>query len=629
MIKKCLTTLLKGLSGLSLFLLLVGFIGITSASADLTANLVAKCDFSEYPFVNSSTCAINAQAVCDEIKDGACFMYVAEGDGYFNYSTPLNVSNNGYTVAIEHNANRSYWSYVYNSGQTINETNYTINASVYDGKVDLEGSFTPLWVFNNFYNTGQDIYLGKATTTHLSNTSKWNIDYSTQKPENYFYKTRGGQYYQWITKFAVYDRVLSQAEREYIVDTGNITPSEPPSNNYVMYYGNDPAYGKTSERLSMPVVYNVCDDWSSTSTFQIKLKATSTDELLATANVLNNCSGTITFNGIAAAEESSQYAYFSIEKDSTELVKSDQFLFTIYEPLINENNWINSDLSSPIYIDYTTTNTTTAKVSYRIFYDNIASTSICLIRKDQNNSKTALCNSSALTEGLNFFNLEIPSANFETSQVISFGLFEGNTLLLESPSVMMNFYKPINNQNDWENQFGTSTIGFMGLNTRNIACTDDEWNSEETYLGLNFTKGLCTTKKFVLDTLFIGNTVVKNFYNQAVYAITNIFPFGLIGNINNSWQESATKELPEDIKWIAPTGDLSFTVPANWTGQGTTTQVVAFGDSIFKTGDNSIIIFFQRIRALSPYFLWVGFIWQLYQFGQKFYTNHFTEDEQV
>ena len=63
-------------------------------------------------------------------------------------------------------------------------------------------------------------------------------------------------------------------------------------------------------------------------------------------------------------------------------------------------------------------------------------------------------------------------------------------------------------------------------------------------------------------------------------------------------------------------------MPAGWFNTTSNLQITLFGPEIFQTGDPTVANFFTKIRTLSTYFLWAGFILSVYSFGQYFYWKH-------
>ncbi len=397
--------------------------------------------------------------------------------------------------------------------------------------------------------------------------------------------------------------------------------------SYIMYYGDNPYYTITNNNLDLRIVYNICGEWDASKNFYLQLIDSESGEPLANRQKITSCSGASRYTQKAGPTESSHTAKVIIYKEpNTTIAETETFIYSVYIP-IDSQNWINTDLEPITYVNYETTESTDIKITYKIFYDNIKNSKICMIRKDANNLKTDLCYSE-LTEGLNFFNIDIPSPEFETLQQISFGLFDGDTLIVESPTYIMSFLSNASISDNIENQL-TGQIGWLGLDTRNLACSEAEWESESSFLGINLTKTICSIKKFTLDLTFLGGNITKDFYNSVISGVKNIFPFGLIYNIKKSWIASKNKPLPADISWLAPGDDLDIEVPKNWTKTDENITVTVFGSNIFKNGDPNIANFFAKIRALSTYLLWAGFIWSIYGFGNKFYHQHLKKPTEV
>lgn len=411
-----------------------------------------------------------------------------------------------------------------------------------------------------------------------------------------------------------------------------LPPLTPPSDDYIMYYGPNPYYVITNNNNDLMLVYNICENWNENDNFYLQLMDSETEELLSTPQKIVQCSGTTRYTQKAGPVESSQPAKIIVYKNTltlpgTRIAETDPFLYTVYIPL-DSQNWINTDLNWITYVNYETTESTDVKITYRIFYDNIKNSKICMIRKDAGGLKTDLCYNEELTEGLNFFNIDIPSPEFETLQQISFGLFDGNQLIVESPTYIMSFISNASISDNIENQL-TGDTSWLGLVTRNLACSDAEWESESSFLGINFTRTICSIKKFTLDLTFLGGNITKDFYNSVISGVKNIFPFGLIYNIEKSWIASKNKPLPPDISWLAPGENLDIEIPKNWTKTDENITVTVFGSNIFKNGDPNIANFFAKIRALSTYLLWAGFIWSIYGFGNKFYHQHLKKPTEV
>lgn len=405
-------------------------------------------------------------------------------------------------------------------------------------------------------------------------------------------------------------------------------PPTPPAleEPYILYYGNSPYYASINATATFPVVYNICQDWDETKTYQLLLTETaSSSPIIEGASLeLDQCSGSKNIEFNTGEDEDFYISNIKIREIETQttIVETDNIYFAIVSTIETSGNMIEFITESPLYINRTGYGTTTVLTFVQMLSEEIATDNeICLIT--ENGEKSENCINAEI--GIAYKEITIDIPQYDTTQIIKLGLYDENdNLLMTSNSpVMLVIYASFYDPDTWNNQFSsTSASSLMGLNSSQLACSIAEWQDTSWWQTLK-----CSGKKFVFDIMFILEKLVRSFFGTIMNGMENIFPFSIIANVNQSWTRSATKNLPPDITWIAPEGDLIFTVPANWTGQGTTTEVIAFGDSIFKTGDNSIAIFFERIRALSKYLIMAGLVWSFVQFGTYFYWTHLAEEQ--
>lgn len=407
------------------------------------------------------------------------------------------------------------------------------------------------------------------------------------------------------------------------------TPSEPPTlpaleDPYILYYGNSPYYASINATATFPVVYNICQDWDETKTYQLLLTETSSSSPITEESwlELDGCSGSKNIEFNTGEDEDFYIANIKIIETNTTIVETDNIYFGIVSTIDTSGNMIEFITESPLYINRTGYGTTTVLSFVQMLSEEIATDNeICLLTEKGEKSENCI----NAEVGIAYKEITIDIPQYDTTQIIKIGLYDENdNLLMTSNSpVMLVIYASFYDTDTWNNQFSSSSAsGLLGLNSSQLACSIEEWQDTSWWQTLK-----CSGKKFAFDIMFILEKLVRAFFGTIMNGMENIFPFSIIANVNQSWTRSATKNLPPDITWIAPEGDLIFTVPANWTGQGTTTEVIAFGDSIFKTGDNSIAIFFQRIRALSKYLIMAGLVWSFVQFGTYFYWKHLAEEQ--
>lgn len=401
-----------------------------------------------------------------------------------------------------------------------------------------------------------------------------------------------------------------------------------------MYYGPNPTYTPINSTTSLPVVYNICDSWETGHEYYLNLIFTA-DETLEDAwpdfhQQLTQCSGTLNFQHFTPNSDDSGYVNFAIyEQIATNkylLAQSDDFLMTIYTPVDQTNNWINWIFENPYYINRDEIDTAYLSFAVKLDQQTIDNYGdICLFSADTGSVKSTTCiPHEDLDPGIRYYSLPIDVPDYDDTEIIGVALWDDTSpsrMIIQSSLTMVVIYSGTSSQDAWTNQFSTSTIGWMGLNSHDMACSEEQWN-QESAIGV----AICSAKKFGLDIIFMGDTLIRKFFNGILNGIKNIFPFGMMGRINQSWRSSENAVLPADVAWMAPQGDLEIIVPAAWTGHNTTTAVAVFGPGIFQNGDSSIALFFQRIRALTTYLIWGGLVWSIWLFGKRFYYDHFHED---
>jgi len=396
---------------------------------------------------------------------------------------------------------------------------------------------------------------------------------------------------------------------------------EPESNSYILYYGSNPNYTLINTKTNLPVVYNVCDEWEEDSEYTLILEETGTETTPAWENYeteLTNCSGSVNFEKNAIDEEELKYVKFSIYKNEEErIAESENFLQVFYQGVLIVNEWINILEENPLYLNRDNISTTSIKYASFLSEEILTEdTEICIINKDKNSSITNCSNQAE--EGISYDEIELDLPNFSTTKIITIALVDtsNNQILLESPSLMLIVSSEETIGSIITNQFtGTSTSGFLDLNTHDMACSVESWANDNVFIKIG-----CSIKKFGLDVLVFPAIVMEKTINSFSILVKNIFPFNIAFSIKTAWDNSEGKNTPADLMWLLPlneNGDITLNLPPNWT-KGATTSVVIFGDTIFKNEGTPADKMFKNIRALSTYLLWGGFLWGIYKLAIEF-----------
>lgn len=167
----------------------------------------------------------------------------------------------------------------------------------------------------------------------------------------------------------------------------------------------------------------------------------------------------------------------------------------------------------------------------------------------------------------------------------------------------------------------TTASTIWDINSYELACTDEEWNSTSTYLGLNLTTTLCQIKKLGFDMMLTTGEFAKSQGEKLGKFIGNIFPFGFMKQINNSWKNSKNETINSDnffFKNFEENGEISLTLPAEINGTASTTKLYIWGQTAWGEDVQEII---NAIRWLSTYLLWLSFIYGIYETGKNIYEE--------
>lgn len=172
----------------------------------------------------------------------------------------------------------------------------------------------------------------------------------------------------------------------------------------------------------------------------------------------------------------------------------------------------------------------------------------------------------------------------------------------------------------------SSKNNLLNLNTRSIACTEDEWNSTSSIpiIGWNVDKTVCRTKKWILDIALVPGLWVSDAIKSTGKELSNMFPFGLIISIKKCWNNSATESLPEDLIWVTGEIDSEGNIKLNNPEiEGiATSSLVVFGPDLGTGAEN----YAAKIRSLSKYLMIAIFFWfSIYKRGIRIY-NEFKEE---
>jgi len=181
---------------------------------------------------------------------------------------------------------------------------------------------------------------------------------------------------------------------------------------------------------------------------------------------------------------------------------------------------------------------------------------------------------------------------------------------------------------DYTAQFASSSTStdnalgvWTGLTTRQIACSEEEWNQPEGTTFFNFTLWKCSMLKTSLDLVNTVASVPKTAAKSVGNIIKNMFPFNIFVKINQSWNDSSAVGLPTDLAWINDEidsdGNITIDPSSIFTETGTQTPLVIWGKDMFDS-TSQWDIWRLRIRSVIGWIIWGAFIYfQIWKRAQR------------
>lgn len=382
------------------------------------------------------------------------------------------------------------------------------------------------------------------------------------------------------------------------------TDSTPPNNDYVMYYGDNPAYAAIDSAFALPVVYNICDSWSTTTDFYLYLRDNEDYDEYADAILLDSCSGTIVFDSLTGSNDYSGTFHFAIN----ELIDSDEFLLSVYTPLTAADSYIHYYYPNGLYIDTSGgAGTTTINFAYDVCFDtNWASSTIYLVNEDSGNTGVSItpaaCNAAASLELPYSEDLQLTfpaSISYQRSGVeyLSSSIFNIIFYSQESPLTMPEI----------EDYFGDELFPLS-------ECESGNW----------WTESICKLGNYGIKTVNFFAKTTKDMAVSGVNLIKNIFPFNFANKFKESYELSETTELPANIAWLEigdGNGNISITIPKALIAAAEDQEFTVWGPSVLAPEDSASEDFFEKISSLLKYLLWAGWIYSLWVLGEKAYNE--------
>ena len=478
----------------------------------------------------------------------------------------------------------------------------------------IESDFE-LWVDGTKKQTG----LSDTDCDSAHNGTGNNMNIGSNGSSNYFTGS--------IDEAIFFDRKLTSTEIGELQTNSLADILNPPASATIYWAGVGTQYGQIGGEWDIPFYWNVCSSYEDIN----ELYAYS-DNIDGIGNpskyyLINDktvftgpqlCSGIAHLTGsvsATSADTGTSTIWLATDTNS-EYAESEAFNWSITSSG-GSDNFLDFGWNNPLYIEATSTATTTLNFSYDFTDMSYSGGEVCLYNENSL-KKTDYCSSITSDTGTETIDIANPSSDYVLNG--SLVLYNASsTKLLKSEKFMIAWYSkiPIIELDD-----------VFGVSIHDMVCDDNQWNATSTYAGLNFTVLKCQTFESALNIAEKIANIPKNIAKGFISVIKTTFPFNLPVKIYESWNNSENGTLPTELNWINPSdedGNIRFTLPSAWYS-GTTT-ILLWGDDLFSPTGQPQTTVFANIRILSKYLLWALFIFSIIVWGKRLVSDDEDETE--
>jgi len=317
--------------------------------------------------------------------------------------------------------------------------------------------------------------------------------------------------------------------------------------DYIMYYGENPAYVELRETISLPFVYNVCDTYTNYDNLKVQIWSTEGEgELMNEKNLVHDfdqCSGTSNINFVSDLVEDTEYYFIKIVNTNANVsYDTNNFMVSEYESIESSNlTFINYNFDTLQSFDIANTATsTTLNFAYNMCenssFKSATSTKLYLYNLTSN-TKTSI-NSELLTNCSDNINIDFPLATgLIQPQTFTAGIYNETTNDLiykkDNKVFQISFFNttPAYVINDYTS---TSTdISIFDMNIHDLVCSTSQWESSNI-----LTTSYCNILEKSLNIPVRGLDWAKNEIIRLYNKTLDIPPFKYIFDLKQYWNNA-------------------------------------------------------------------------------------------
>lgn len=406
----------------------------------------------------------------------------------------------------------------------------------------------------------------------------------------------------------------------------NAKSSAVPSSDYLLYYGDYFSYTPIQHNFDLPVVYDVCSAYgTSTGTLYLEPQGLEAD-LLLPSQELTGCSGAVRYNQYSGSSEMNEDAYFQIyDSVQGELASSSIFSLTIYNPVVPGSYLVNDSGNTFLTDTYNKTGTSTINFHYNVCSDPDYSSSdkIYLRNKQDGDVLTSFYRTISSCSGTSTIDI---SYNSNFYWYFNADLVYQNSvdlLSVQSDPFIVGF-SPISKPTS-----GTSS-SVLDISAHDLACSAAEWEDiENTSNWFNLNGIKCHSFETLLNIAFAVADAPKSFLLSARDTLLTSFPFNIPVQIKSSFDKS-TPSLPDSLSYwgiVDGQGNLSISLPAEWTASSSEYYIPVWGEGVLSPPGSREAAFFAGVRSFSTFIIWFLLVSYFIYLGYRIYDDITGEDE--
>jgi hypothetical protein len=379
-----------------------------------------------------------------------------------------------------------------------------------------------------------------------------------------------------FSDLTIFNKALTQEELAlYIANPEPIVDTDfSLSDDYIMYYSENPKYVELTQTTNLKYVYNVCDSFTNYDTLVVKLYDefdTLIETKALTYNDYNQCSGTDTIQFTAGIKQNTDNYYINISNmDADYSFNTSNFMISEYESIESfELTFIEPSFNAFQVFNINDTATTTQLTFGYNFcetsYFNTAIEPQIFLYNETSNTKTNI-STDTLTSCGGITSLDFPLATgLIEPQTFSPSLYDNNdnTLLYNEDKYLfqISFYDttPVF-------EYDTSTSTLFNIDTHDLVCSETQWNSSNI-----LTTSYCNILQKSLYIPLQGLNWVETKISKLYFDIKNIPPFRYIYQLKDLWEDSEPQlgiNKLFGIKEVKAIGNINDNITIPETGDG-------------------------------------------------------------